>query len=345
MPIQRRVTQKQLARLAGVSHMTVSLALRGRGRIGHATKQHIMELARELGYHPDPALSALNAYRTGKKRRSYQGSLVWLTNFASRDGWRYGKQMEGYFIGAAEQSKKLGYALSEFWLGDPTLTPERISHILQSRGVSGLLVAPQPVPYSEIPFDWDNYSAVTLGYSLAKPQLHMVMNHQFRNMQRVVRELKQRGYRRMGLAMASANDERVDHNYLTGFWIECRSTRPGVSVPPLLSAQFDFATFRRWFLKHRPDVVITATTWVADVESWLKQLGYSVPGDVGLAVPSIPFRQERYSGVDENVLLVGRIAVDTLVGMIHRNERGIPPFPLRVLAEGAWHEGRTVKPK
>ncbi len=173
----------------------------------------------------------------------------------------------------------------------------------------------------------------------------MVMNHQFRNMQRVVRELRQRGYRRMGLAMASANDERVDHNYLSGFWIECRSSRPGRFRPsaPLLAIRF----------RNIPALVPETPARRGDHRHHLGDGGRGLAqaarllraGRRGLALPSVPFRQTRYSGVDENVMLVGRIAVDTLVGMIHRNERGIPPFPLRVLAEGAWHEGRTVKSK
>ncbi len=341
MPIIQRTTQKRLARLAGVSHTTVSLALRDHPRISPDVKKRILKLAEEHRYRPDPMLSALNAYRLGKRKAHYRGNLAWLTNFSTPDGWRAGKQMEGYFLGALEQAKRLGYSLEKFWIADPGLSPARLSRIFVSRGISGLLVAPQPVPNASINLNWPDFSAVTFGYSLAKPQLHMVMNHQFRNMQRVVRELRIRGYRRIGIAMPASYDERVDHSYLSGFWIETHSNACG--VPPMLASELEFTGFQRWFKRHRPDAIVTATNWATIVEKWLTSLRQRVPEDVALAVPSIPFRNDRYTGVDENVRLIGSIAVDTLVGMIHRNEKGVPQHPLRILVEGCWHEGETVK--
>lgn len=346
VPIIQRTTQKLLARLAGVSHTTVSLALRGHPRISETTRSHILKLAETHGYRPDSTLSALNAYRLGNQTAHYRGNLVWLTNFPTPDGWRAYKQMEGYFLGAVEQAKRLGYSLEEFWIGDIDLSPARLSHILFSRGVSGLLIAPQQAPNASIHLNWTEFSAVTFGYSLARPQLHMVMNHQFRNMQRVVRELRVKGYRRIGIAMPASYDERADHNYLSGFWIETRasSSGPAIGVEPLLADSFDFHYFIEWFNSQQPDAIVTATNWAPTLEEWLDKLKQRVPEDIALAVPSIPFRNDRYTGVDENVRLIGSIAVDTLVGMIHRNEKGVPQHPLRILVEGCWHEGETVKP-
>lgn len=309
-------------------------------------RTRILKLAEKHDYQPDPALSALNAYRLGKQDIHYRGNLVWLTNFPSPGGWRKGKQMEGYFLGAVDQAKRLGYSLEEFWIGDPTLSPARISRILLNRGVSGLLVAPQPVPNSSIDLDWTEFSAVTFGYSLAKPQLHMVMNHQFRNMQRVVRELRVRNYQRIGIAMPAAYDERVDHNYLSGFWVETRDLDQNKepAIPPLLANRFEFEDFQRWFEAHRPDAIVTATNWATSVEQWVERLGCQIPADVALVVPSVPFRNSRYAGADENVRLIGSIAVDTLIGMIHRNEKGVPQHPLRILVEGIWHEAGTIAP-
>lgn len=59
MPANRRVTVAEIAREAGVSLSTVSLALRGRGNLPVETRQRIQEIARELGYLPRPALRQL----------------------------------------------------------------------------------------------------------------------------------------------------------------------------------------------------------------------------------------------------------------------------------------------
>jgi LacI family transcriptional regulator len=144
--------------------------------------------------------------------------------------------------------------------------------------------------------------------------------------------------------MPATTDERVDHNYLGGFWVaqqelESEATR----LAPWVAENFDEKGFRAWARKTRPDVVITSASWAHRVIAWLKLEGWHVPRDVGVAVASIPFGDGLISGIDENVGAVGAMAVDIVVGMIQRNETGLPTTPWRMLAEGTWFQGRTVR--
>ena len=45
-----------------------------------------------------------------------------------------------------------------------------------------------------------------------------------------------------------------------------------------------------------------------------------------------------------NLPKVGAAAAEYPAGLIHRNERGVPAMPQRVLIDGAWIDGRTVRP-
>ena len=254
-------------------------------------------------------------------------------------------QAEGYFAGAKAKAERLGYQLEEIWAAEPSLTARRLTQILLSRGIRGVIVAPLPQARGTLPLDWRYFSAAALGYSLAEPQLHVVMNHQFRNMKHLVQQLHARGYRRIGLAMPALNDERVDHNYLGGYWTAQQALpRTAARLTPLLPEKFERATFLRWIRRSRPDAVIVAASFAYTVIDWLASIGLRVPADVGVAVASTPFRDRHISGVDENVELVGAMAVDTIVGMIHRNELGVPQNPWRILADGTWFAGQTVKP-
>ena len=60
---RRRVILKDIAIKAGVHVTTVSLALRNHQRIPEATRKRIRELAKKMGYQPDPLLRSLTAYR------------------------------------------------------------------------------------------------------------------------------------------------------------------------------------------------------------------------------------------------------------------------------------------
>ena len=152
-----RVTQRDLARLAKVSHTTVSLALRDHPSIPAETRARITGLARKHRYQPDPMLAALNAYRVSRTPSRFQGTIAWLTNFETAGAWRGMIQAEGYFLGAQEQAQRLGYKLEEFWLGDPLLTARRATHVLQARGVRGLSVAQRARAAALLPLRGGNF--------------------------------------------------------------------------------------------------------------------------------------------------------------------------------------------
>lgn len=64
-PSRARVTIRDVAAAAGVSTTTVSHALNGKGSVDPATRDRVVEVARELGYRASRAARALRAGRTG----------------------------------------------------------------------------------------------------------------------------------------------------------------------------------------------------------------------------------------------------------------------------------------
>ena len=341
MPQEHRVTQSAIAKKAKVSQVTVSLALRDHPSIPESTRIRIKGIADNLGYHPDPMLSSLVAYRQLKKPASFQGVLAWVTNYPTENGW-YGGQQVGYFMGAQQRANQLGYKLETFWLRQPKLNQNAAARILSSRSISGLLFAPQINPNTRLDFDMKQFSSITFGYSLVKPNLHVVMNHQFRNMSILVRHLREAGYSRVGLAMSSKLDERTNHNYLAGYLVEREAFNKRDQIPHLLTMDFSKNRFEKWFDCFRPEVIITSLSGSTEIHEWLVANNYKIPQDVGIALPNVRFEDVVYSGIDENPLLVGAMGVNTVVGMIHRNEKGISHNPQHILIEGLWVDGKTV---
>ena len=60
---QRRVTMADVAAKLGLSRIAVSMALRDHHRISLERRREIRRVAREMGFVPDPFLSALAAHR------------------------------------------------------------------------------------------------------------------------------------------------------------------------------------------------------------------------------------------------------------------------------------------
>jgi DNA-binding LacI/PurR family transcriptional regulator len=61
---RRRVTISDLARRLHISKASVSYALNGRAGVSEETRQRVLDLAEELGFHPNSAAVALSASRT-----------------------------------------------------------------------------------------------------------------------------------------------------------------------------------------------------------------------------------------------------------------------------------------
>lgn len=59
-PRRRMPTQIDIARKAGVSQVTVSHVLSGRGRVGEEVRSRVLDIARKLGYRPNAAARAIS---------------------------------------------------------------------------------------------------------------------------------------------------------------------------------------------------------------------------------------------------------------------------------------------
>jgi LacI family transcriptional regulator len=330
-----------VAARAGVHVTTVSLALRDSAKLPAATKDRIRALAAEMGYQPDAALNALNAYRSVVRAPAYQATVAWINNYPQRGAFLAVPTFPDYLEGACRRGEELGYRLEEAWIHEPGVSGAALRRRLLARGIRGMLIMPRHEPGPMPEFDWSEFSAVAIGYSIRSPQFHRVTNHQFRSMLTALRELCLLGYRRIGLVTQLELDRRVNLSISSSFLAFSRSL-PEEDRVPLFEQRYlaDQARFLRGVREHRPQVILSQNFHLWD---WLMSAGISVPDEVGLAYFSISHQERVLSGVNQNNHEIGRAAFDLLVSMLHRNERGVPPTPHHVLVDGTWVAGRTTR--
>lgn len=344
MPQDRQVTLREVAAKAGVSIMTASRALRNQANVTSATRAAVQRAAAQLNYRPNPLVSALMSYRRASRVISDTLTIAFITNFPRRDSWKEQKINLDFFEGAARACSRHGYRLEEFWLRERDMNGRRLSSILYSRNINGMLIAPLPVALGHMRLEWQSFSAVALGYSLAWPRLHRAVNHQFRSIRTALRTLRKLGYNRVGLALKASIDERVEHHYTGGFLVEqqrlAEKRRVPLHVPP--DREWTEKTFARWFQKYRPEVVVSHHE---EVLQWLAKLGVSVPNEAGFVHLNCPDASGRLAGIYQNGPDVGAAAADFLVAMLQRNERGVPALPHSILVEGTWIAGATLLPR
>lgn len=337
----RRITLRDIAARLGIHYSSVSLALRESPKVGPELRARIRAIANELGYVPDPAMSALSAYRNAARPVHYQSTIAWINNWPVRDQMRRTvPAFNRYFLGAAQRAKELGFKIEDFWMHAPGMTPAGAEAILRTRGIKGLIIAPQPHARTTLDLDLSGFTPLALGYSLQPSLLHVVTNHQYQAMQLMIHELQARGYRRIGVYLLEAIDEKVNNNFLSVMAFHQQRIDARLRVPPLLDDGGTPEAFHRWIKKHRPDVVITVNRYL---RLWVQELGLRIPEDIGIAHLNTDPADPWHAGIHQNDTLVGATAVDFLAGMLQRNERGIPGTPIRTLVEGVWKPGPSVR--
>lgn len=357
--MQSRVTLRDVAARAGVHHTTASRALKNDPRVCAETLAKIKTLADEMGYMPDPMLSALNAYRHASQPSHYHGTVAWVTNFPAQDGWRSSWGMnqtscyELYYQGAADQLVRHGYKLEEFWLQEPRMTARRASQVLLHRGIRGLLLCPLPISRGHLSLQWEKFSAVSFGYSLLRPRLHLFSAAHFRAIITCMRKLRARGFQRVGMVTSHAMDQRMDRMWTAAYRAELPKLPQSQAIPIHLyfdGKNHDSAaarkqiekTFLKWYRDYKPEVILTSSS---PISAWLKAGGYQVPRDVAVVSAALQEGEPVLAGIAEASRAIGSAAADFLVSMLQRGEHGLPAVPQRVLLEGSWLEGKTLEEK
>ena len=87
MPWEKHVTLSDIARRVDLSVGAVSLAMRNHPSIPAKTARRVKRMAAIMKYQPDPAMSALAAYRTGLRIRRDFSVIALVSNWATADEW------------------------------------------------------------------------------------------------------------------------------------------------------------------------------------------------------------------------------------------------------------------
>ena len=340
---QQRVSLRDIGRLANLSHSTVSLALRDNPSIALKTRQRVRELAASLGYVPDPMLRALAEYRRDKSVRRYQGSLAWIDNHDNPKNVEKHVELSLYWKGAEQRALELGYKLVTFFPAAEKMSSASLRRVLINSGIRGLLLLPQPESHAVWDFDFTGFTAMAFGFSLTSPQLHVVTNCQFRSSILAVRRLRSGGFKRIGFVLSDRLNQASEGNFLGGFLVEQNKSPAKDRIPPFIAAGLndkEKVRFRHWYETHRPDILL------ADFWEWtmafLEEMDLKVPADVPLAILAAVPQSRRFAGINQNAFKIGQQGVDTVVGMLYRNETGVPVTPTRILVEGQWQDGESV---
>lgn len=340
-----RITCRYLAQQLGVSVMTVSRALRDHPSLPLKTRERVQALATELGYRPDPALAALNAYRHSKHAAAYQATLAWVNTFPRREVFHQVGGFDQYVEGMRVRADELGFQLEEFWL--PAVEDwKRLARTLRARRIEGIIVPPPPAHGVEgyRIFPWQDFFAIAVGTAFGL-SLHLVENDQFQSAALAVKRLHALGYHRIGLEMTGIFAAHTDYHFLGGYHAECARLKiPSLVMLDESSSEDAYhKSTLAWMRRERLDAVVAAGP--GDILPILERGRLKAPDDIAVAFLARQEGYPHYAGIDQNNHQIGISAANQLVDLIRHNERGIPELPLRRLIPGTWIDGDSAPPQ
>ena len=342
--VQTRVTLRDIAVRVGVSHVTVSKALKNHPKVSKEKKELIQKIAKEMGYRPDPALSSLVAYRNAKRRVAITSCLAWINHWQHPEELRRHHEFAAYWEGAFEAAEQMGYRVDEF-IWQPEMKAKRLQTILETRNIRGLLIPPHGNQPDLTDLDWSPFSVIRFGLSVRNLNFHVVTSNQLRSVYSSVERLHRYGYRRVGFVIPREMDLVLGGGHLGGFLSAQTLLGLDHRLPPLLLAQphpkgfaGETAEFQAWFKEHRPDAILTAHP---NLPAILAKLKVAVPKKVAVAVTSLADISFD-TGIDQNSREIGRVAAQTLISLINSNEQGIPVTPRHILVESKWVDGLSL---
>ena len=313
-----RPTLHNVAREAGVSHMTVSRVLHGTQVVKPETARRVREAVEKLGYRPDPALSALAAYRRKAGGTRHGSQLA----FIDCDGTEYSRNV---FAGVRAEASFLGYGCEVIRLPAATKQQTQLSRMLFHRGVQGLLFGPSEKRQEFTGWDWTRFAAVSLGALCHRPAMHAVSLNYFHGAVSGCERLRKAGCLRIALAIDPLLEGRTGGLWLGGYAAGVLGWHAPLIYPA--DNMNDAAHLRAWLARNKVDGVVTIHAAVAGVCHAAGMDAVFLNQDS----QDLPFAHYHLPHAD-----IGREGVRLLHHALLRHEFGLPDAPKHVALLGSW---------
>lgn len=348
-------TLKDVAKVAEVHVSTVSRALKRDPALPANTISRINNIAKDLGYRPNPLTTALmEARRRGSPAR-FKASIGLLI-YNNRDAQNAERSwLSRVYKGARKAAEENGFAIEIYNLNQDGMNrADQLERVLHSRGVQGLILPPEHE--ASLPFElpWHKYSYLSLhtGRSTLTPRFNQIASNHYSSTTLACSQSYKRGYKRVGLVLRDHPSNQVDYGRLVlGAFLARSSLEPLENqMPPLKITELDVTAISHWITQHKPDAMIFAGggfTLEFDQRELMKQLAkrdQTIGSNLGMVV-LCQLPGEGIAGIDERPEKIGEHALQLLADQVCRNQRGIPEDPLIHFVDGTWVEGETLPKK
>ena len=320
--MKKKVTIKDIARLAGVSATAVSMALNRHPRISDETRERILTLAKELNYRPNYAARSL----IGGQSHTMGLIITSITNPFYPELAR----------GIEDKAMEMGYTIILCSTNYDARLQKNFIEILRSKGVDGIIFSSVERHDAHIaPLVEERFPFVLVNRRIHKPGLaakidHVVLDN-FSGGYLVIDHLYRLGHRRIGIIAGSIASSTA--------WERTEGAKKamherGIVLEQGLMAECDFskeraheAARRLLSLPSPPTALFAENDYMAlGVRDAALDMGLTIPGDVALVgfddIEASGLKGVELTTVNQKKYEMGTLAVELLARRIE--DRDLP---------------------
>jgi LacI family transcriptional regulator len=274
----KRVSLKDIARIAGVSPSTVSFVLNGKAkqmRISETLASKIMEVAKKEGYHPNPVAVSL---RTGKSQ--ILGLIV--------------ESISGNFFASLsriieDEAARFGYKIVYTSTENKLQKGKELIGMLAQRQVDGYIITPTPGMEQDInELIADNKPVVLMDSYFPGIDVPHVLVNNYEGVKKGMAHMIEKGYRRIGFVTVDLNLVQMEERlkaYNDTMHTEGLTTENLVLTLKYEEDKEEGIQQVTDFIKHTPDLeaVFFATNYLGLLGlEGIHRLGLKLPTDLAM---------------------------------------------------------------
>lgn len=349
--LSRCISQRDIARAAGVSAYTVSLALRDHPEVAAKTREKVRRIADEMGYKLDPIMSSAMS-RVRKRPQRAAGGLLAVLVAGTRWHIRKEDDTSQALEGIKSECERLGFECDIIFPSVDYKDQERLAKVLDARGIVGAIFvgvawsfeaseAPGP-PLERLLGDTPRSF---VGLKAMGPQSHWHVGPDIWNVTvEAVRRTVQQGYCRPGLVHLLDGYMETDTLIPNAYRAACEIYLPGEPrIEPLgIPRGYGHGRFQDWYQEYQPDCVLSFCPMISDI----LHANNFLPGRDFAFVSHEPLQEfPEATYFDPDWHDAGRLAVAAIFAALQRTAVGMPPLPGRMALRPRWKDGNTLPKK
>ena len=312
---QQRCTIKEVAKAAGVSISTASIALNHKKGVSPETMERVFEAAKELNYHVN---------RSAKALRSYNSQMIGIIVPEVVNEY-YGMMIE--YVRKYVESK--GYFLIIGITDNKLSNEKRYIRDFISRNIDGLIIVPMLKYSNEISHleEIQSYGIPVVSLSAAYAELDApcIMCNLSKGMYELTKYMLNRDIRRIALV---AGDKRVDNDYILGFKAAFEERELQIDEELIFESDITFEGALEKsseILDKNPEAVMTISDLMAcGIVQAAKSRGLNIPGDLSITgyddVIYASINQTPITTVHQPIREMCKRAVEVLIDLIEGAE-------------------------